>query len=351
MSHIEILYCRDSSQSFNLAVNAVKCSGCLKLALPRILIITSHIVVCMITCNNHQRTKNNFLITSLFNLIDNCLTCCIFRLTLNGSDKYVLVSKVFHLSLHLIISYICSMRSTMSHEYKCCSVFCCCIYAVKSCFFYCCINKCLCNCFLVIVDHCSIFSDFTKHWLCDCNGFKFIFILIDCFYHLIIFCSMHKMCRLYNQVLNSVVNCTLECLIHVVNCFVISCLYMVDDDLCCESSSYSPVRISFCQSVFDSLDILCTAVIERSTKAYYKDFILTDLVLIARIIFGSIPCVTSEIFRACFFAFYQFFLCICQCIPCFFGSFAVLICCVSSFLNIDLVDQCCYIICCCLVII
>ena len=159
------------------------------------------------------------------------------------------------------------------------------------------------------------------------------------------------MCRLYNQVLNSVVNCTLECLIHVVNCFVISCLYMVDDNLCCECSSYRPVRISFCQSVFDSLDILCTAVIKRSTKAYYKDFILTDFVLIARIIFGSIPCVTSEIFRACFFAFYQFFLCICQSIPCFFGSFAVLICCICSFLNIDLVDQCCYIICCRLVII
>ena len=126
---------------------------------------------------------------------------------------------------------------------------------------------------------------------------------------------------------------------------------MVDDDLCCKCTSYRPVRICFLKFVFDSFDILCTAVIERSTKTYNEKLILTDFILITWIILGCITCICTEIFRACFFAFNQFFLSICQFVPCFFCSFAVFVSCIVSFLNVDLVDQCCNFVCCCLVII
>ena len=126
---------------------------------------------------------------------------------------------------------------------------------------------------------------------------------------------------------------------------------MVDDDLCCKCSSYRPVRISFCKSILDSFDILCTAVIEGSTKAYYQKLVLTDLILVTWIVFGSVSCVTSEVIRISVLALYQFFLGVCQSIPCFFGCLAVLICCVRSLLNIDLVDQSCYIVSCFLVFI
>ena len=351
MCYIQILNCCDSSKTFDLAVNTVKCSGCLELALPGIFIITSHIVVCMVTSYNHKRTKNNFLEACIFNLSDNFFACGVFRLTFNSSDESVCESKVSHLCLHLIVCYVCCMRSTMSHEYECCSIFCGCFHAVISCYLASFICDSLCNCFLVVVDHSSVITNFTKHWLCDCYRFEFVFVVVDYFYHLIVLSTMHQMCRLNNKVLNSVCYCTVKSLIHVVDCFIISCLYMVDDDLCCESTSYGPVRISCCQSIFDSFDILCTAVVKGSTKAYNKKFVLTDLILVAWVILGSIACVTSEIFRACFFTFYQFFLCVCQSIPCFFGCLTVLICCVVSFLNVDLVDQCCNVVCCCLVII
>ena len=123
MSNVEILDCFDLTQTCDLCINAVKFSGCLKLALPRIVIIACHIVVCMISCNNHQRTKDYFLISCFFQFLDHCLAGCIFRLTLYSSDKYIVISKLFHLCLHLRITYLCSMRCTMSHEYKCCSVF------------------------------------------------------------------------------------------------------------------------------------------------------------------------------------------------------------------------------------
>ena len=63
----------------------------------------------MISCNNHQWTKDYFLISGLFDFLYYCLTLCIFRLTFYSSDKYILISKLLHLRLHLIITYICNV--------------------------------------------------------------------------------------------------------------------------------------------------------------------------------------------------------------------------------------------------
>ena len=236
----------------------------------------------------------------------------------------------------------------MSHEYECCSVFCSSFHAVISCDLAGFICDSLCNCFLVIVDNSRIIAYFTKHWLCDCYRFEFIFVTVERFYHLIV---LSTMCRLNNKILNSVYNCAVKSLIHIVDYFIVSCFYMVDDNLCCKCTSYRPVRICFLKFVFDSFDILCTAVIERSTKTYNEKLILTNFILITRIILGCIACICTEIFRTCFFAFNQCFLSICQFVPCFFCSFAVFVGCVISFLNVDLVDQCCNFIRCFLVII
>ena len=351
MLYIEIFYCFDSSKAFNLAVNAVKCSGCFKLRFPGIFIIASHIVVSVVTSNNHQRTKDYILESCIFNFCDNFFASCIFWFTFYSTDESVCESKVFHLCLHLVICYVSCMGCTMSHEYECCTSICCCLHIIESCFLASCICDCLSNCFLVIVNYCSVIAYFTKHWLCDCNRFEFIFVFVNSIYHLIILCTMHQMCRLYNKVLNTVIYCTVKCLLHVIDCFIISCFYMVDDDLCCECTSYRPVRICFCKSIFNSFDILCTAIVEGCTKAYYQNFVLTDFVLVTWIIFGSITCITSKILWACFFTFNQFFLSICQFVPCFFCCFAVFISCVISFLNIDLVDQGCYFVSCFLIII
>ena len=78
---------------------------------------------------------------------------------------------------------------------------------------------------------------------------------------------MHQMCRLYNQILHTICDCTVKCLLHVIDLLTVSCLYVVDNNLCGEGSSYGPVRISFLQCILDALDILGTAVIEGSTEA------------------------------------------------------------------------------------
>ena len=52
----------------------------------------------------------------------------------------------------------------------------------------------------------------------------------------------------------------------------------VDDDLCGKCTSYRPVRICGLQGFLDTSDIFCTAAVEGSTKAYYQQFVVTDVI-------------------------------------------------------------------------
>ena len=155
--------------------------------------------------------------------------------------------------------------------------------------------------------------------------------------------------RLYYQVLNTVCHSAVQCLIHVVDMLIISCLYMVDDDLCGKCSSYRPVGIGCCDRILDTLDISHTAVVKGSAEAYYQNLVLTDLILITGIILGSISGISAEIIGICIFSLYQFLLCVGQCIPCCLGICTLFIGILSSLLHIDGIDQCCYFIGCCLI--
>ena len=155
--------------------------------------------------------------------------------------------------------------------------------------------------------------------------------------------------RLYYQVLNTICHSAVQCLIHIVDMFIISSLYMVDDDLCGKCSSYRPVGIGCCDRILDTLDISHTAVVKGSAEAYYQNLVLTDLILITGIILGSISGISAEIIGICIFSLYQFLLCVGQCIPCCLGICTLLIGILSSLLHIDSIDHCCYFIGCCLI--
>lgn len=68
----------------------IACS--LKLALPRVIVVTGHIVVCVVTGYDHKRLKNNFLVGTFFYLIDDIFTG---RSCLNGT--YIVVVKALFL--------------------------------------------------------------------------------------------------------------------------------------------------------------------------------------------------------------------------------------------------------------
>ena len=158
------------------------------------------------------------------------------------------------------------------------------------------------------------------------------------------------MCWLYNEIFHTVSYGSVKCLLYIVNFFTISCLYMVDDDLCGKCSSYRPVRISCFDCLLNSTDILCTAVVKRSSETYDQNFILSDTIFVERIIFGSISGISSEVIRICIFSLDQLFLSVCQFVPCCFCCCTLLIGVLISGLHIDGIDECCNFVCCGLII-
>ena len=146
------------------------------------------------------------------------------------------------------------------------------------------------------------------------------------------------MCRLNDQILNSVCYCTLQCLIHIVNLLTVTRLYMIDNDLCGKSTTYRPARICLLNCILNALDICYTAVIERCTEAYNKNLILSDIILITRIILRCITGISSEIIRICILALDQSLLCVGQLVPCCLCSLTPRIRLVCSLLHIDCID-------------
>ena len=64
--------------------------------------------------------------------------------------------------LHLAVGHLCSMRGSMSHKYKCGTIFLRCIQTVIACSLYCFCGKNFCNRLLICIDYRCICTYFTK---------------------------------------------------------------------------------------------------------------------------------------------------------------------------------------------
>ena len=96
----------------------------------------------------------------------------------------------------------------------------------------------------------------------------------------IIFCTVHQMSRLYDQILYTVINSTLQCLIHIIDFFTIPCLHMVDDDLRSKCTVGRPSPDMLPAVAFSTPPISCsTAVVKGSTKAYDKRVSLSPILI------------------------------------------------------------------------
>ena len=101
---------------------------------------------------------------------------------------------------------------------------------------------------------------------------------------------------------------------------------MVNDDLACETSSNGIVRECVLDGVLDSADCQSAAVIIACTKAYYKKFILADLILISCVIHGSVSCIVVFLVLFCS-------CCLCGC--------SLLSCCLCNGCGLRSCCRCC----------
>ena len=163
---------------------------------------------------------------------------------------------------------------------------------------------------------------------------------VDRFHHFIIFCAMHQVCRLDDEVFHSVRYCTFQSLLHVVDALAIAGLNMVNDNLRRKSTPDRPVRISlFARHPQCPFYILDTAVVVGCAKTDHENFVLSDLISVAGIIAGGVAGIKSEVVGTGIFTGDESFLTVCQCVPSLSGRSALRIGVFGALLDIDGINQ------------
>ena len=116
-------------------------------------------------------------------------------------------------------------------------------------------------------------------------------IIADLFYQLIIFQTVHQVGGLYDQILDTVVDGTLQCSIDIVDEDVVPSLHVVDDDVGGEAAADREVRKCLFQIAFDCADGQTAAVVVAGAEAEYQQLVVADVVLIADVIQRSVASV------------------------------------------------------------
>ena len=94
MCDVELLDVSDLAQTGDLALDRVEFAGGLELALPGILVVASHIVVGVVTCNDHQGTQDDLGVTGGLDSLDDVLAGSLLRLALDGADEDVMIIRI-----------------------------------------------------------------------------------------------------------------------------------------------------------------------------------------------------------------------------------------------------------------
>ena len=296
----------------------------------------------MVAGNHHQRPQYNVLVASFLGGLNHFLTGSLFRLTFHRSDKYILVAQLLHLRLHLGVGDLCHMGSAVTHQDKGGILLCCGGCICKAGFRRGSGNHRLGNGFLVGVDHSGVIAHLAQQRLCHGDGFKLVSIGIQRIHHLVIFRTVHQVGGLHHQLLDTVGNGTLQCLLHIVNDLAVTGLHMVDNDLRGKGAAHGPLGEGCLDGVFDALHILHTAVVVGGAKADNQNLLFPNAVGVQRVIPAGIAGIQAEIIRGGFFPFHQFLLLVGQGIPCSLRGSALGIGIIGTLLHINGINQRCH---------
>ena len=231
------------------------------------------------------------------------------------------------------------MARSVAHEDEGSSGCFCRIEAVEAGFLHGLFRNRLCNGLLVIIGHCPIFPDFAQQGFRYLHRFEVSFMSLHHLAKFIIFRPVHEVGGLNDEILHPVRLGTGQGLIHIVNLFPVPGIDMIDDNLGRKSPSYGISGISCSQGLFHPTDIFHPAVVEGSAEGNGQKLVLSDSVLIQRVIHGSISCIPPEIVGVRILSGNQGLLGIRQGIPGGLRFFTLLHCIIIGFLHIDGIDQ------------
>ena len=165
----------------------------------------------------------------------------------------------------------------------------------------------LCGCVCDCLDDCLKIIITGQKRLAYCYLLKRVRILCDLINQIVVLQAIHQMSRLDNQGLYVIVNRTLECFAYVIDRYVISRLYMVNDDLAGKASSYGIIRECLLHCVLNCANGQTAAVVKAGSKADNHQLLIADLVLISCVVHR---CISGVII------FFVFCLSLCSCFLC-----------------------------------
>ena len=249
MVNVELLDLIHLTQAFQNASYVVTLF--FKYALPGILLVACHVIVCVVACNNHQWVENNLLVIlflySFYNVIQR-------RSGLNSTDVVVVCALCGQSFLQLCISSVCLVLCAMTHEYNCGVLV---VVLLSG------IYQCLCNILVVLVRS----QQRSTHG----NSLELILVLVYSFYQIVILVAAHNVSWLDNQFLYTIVNQSLQSFLYVVDFDVVTLFQNVDNSLAGECSANLAVWVCLLNCLFDCADGLFSAVVVAGTKANCQD--------------------------------------------------------------------------------
>ena len=167
MRRINFLNVGDTAQAENLGLDAVKVLRRDKLLHPGIVLRARHIVVRVIACDNHHRTKRDLLKARLLDRFDYSIDRSLRRLAFDGADEHVIVAELPHCGLHLGIGDCRGVGGTVSQEDKGRAVLSCLLDRIKTAVGHSCLDKQGRDLLLVGIDLLRILAHFAEQRLCE----------------------------------------------------------------------------------------------------------------------------------------------------------------------------------------
>ena len=243
-------------------------AGGLKGRLPGALFIACHVVVGMVAGHDHQGLQHHALIAAGLNQSQNVLQR---GSGLYGAHKIVCMAALGQHLLHLGVHGVGLSLSAVAHEAD--------------------------GGLAIIIGGGGLYNGIGhdlevlvrgQQGQANGNGFKSVGILGHLVHQVVVLQAVHQMGGLNHQILDPVGDGTVQGLAHIVDDLAVPVLHMVDDDLAGEASSHGILRESLLHGCLNGANGQAAVIVVAGAKADHQQLVLADLILVARIVQGSV---------------------------------------------------------------
>ena len=232
--------------------------------LPGILFVTCHVIIGMVTGNDHQGLQQDSFITACLHSGENIVQAgggfyC--------TDIIIVITVCCQMILQILIDLVGIRAGTVAHEYD--------------------------GCLSVIIFGCPLCNGLYHSFIVFLTGdqgdsdrqlIESVRVLGRLFHQIIIFMTIHHVGRLDDQLFYLIINCSLQGSFHVIDLYTIPLCHMLNNDVGSKGPADRVVRESVFQGLLNGADGHTAAVIIAGTETDDQQFFVSDFILVAGIV-------------------------------------------------------------------